>query len=230
MFKKTFFSFVLLAAPAFAFAFVHIGGDYFLKGSETVEDDLYMLGGTGTFTGTVQGDIVSLASQSMSESTIKADALFIGENVTLSGTVGDDARIVGPVVTVSGTVADDVVVFGTHVLISPAASIGGNLYIIGGDVSIQGKVAGDVRVYAQKTAVAVTVVGTIESWGDIHLLWGASVGRDFIYHSEYKVVVPEGAEVKGEMLQGEVKVREFGSAGVSFFRGFFSLCVLMLLA
>ena len=59
---------------------------------------------------------------------------------------------------------------------------------------------------------------------------GASVGRDFIYHSEYKVVVPEGAEVKGEMLQGEVKVREFGSAGVSFFRGFFSLCVLMLLA
>lgn len=222
---------MLLSAPFAAFASVHIGGDYFLKGSETVQGDLYMLGDTGTFAGTVQGDIVALASDMVSESTVKADMLLIGGKVTLAGTGGDDARLIGQTVTVSGTVADDVVVFGTHVLISPTASVGGNLYIIGGDVSIQGKVAGEVRVYARKIAVAGTIGGTLESWGETQILSGASIGGDVIYHSESKVTVPEGAKVKGEVLQGKASVQEFGTtAYASLFRGFSPLLVLMLLA
>ena len=230
MCRKTLFSLLLLITPFSAFASVHIGGDYFLKGSETVSENLYVLGESGTFAGTVQGDIVALASDIASESAVKADALFIGGTVMLSGTVGDDARLLGQIITVSGAVAGDVVAFGTHVLISPSASIGGNLYIIGGDVSLEGKVAGEVRVYARETTIAGTIGKSVEVWGETQIRSGAFVGGDVIYHSLSEVTVPVGAEVKGGILRGETKNRSFAIAGSSFFRGFFPLGVLSLFA
>ncbi|MEK7170313.1 MAG: hypothetical protein AAB767_03435 [Patescibacteria group bacterium] len=233
MLKKTLVALLLLllllSTPLAAFASVHIGGDYFLKGSKTIFGNLYVLGESATFAGTVQGDIVSLASDMTSESTVKADILLIGGKVVLSGKVGDDARLIGQTVTVSGAVAGDVVAFGTRVIISPTSSVGGNLYVIGGDVSIQGKVAGEARVYARKTILAGTVEKGMESWGKLTLLPGAFVGGDLFYHMESEIAVPQGASIKGGILRGETKNRHFAAAAPSF-RGLFPLGILSLLA
>jgi hypothetical protein len=57
MFKKTFFALTLFASPFFVFAAsIHIGADYFLKGSEETGEDVYVFAPSAIFAGSVSGD------------------------------------------------------------------------------------------------------------------------------------------------------------------------------
>ena len=143
--------------PLSASADVFVGRDYFLKGGESVSDDVYVFGPSATFAGAVSGDAVALSRDIESDSAIAADALFIGESVSLRGSVADDARLIAETVLVSGTVKDDLVIFAAKVLVLPSAHIGWNLYVVGGDVEVRGAVAGDVRLYAGASRVSATV-------------------------------------------------------------------------
>lgn len=220
-----------LTVPLAASALVSVGGDYFLKPSETAADDIYVIGTVSTFGGEVAGDAVALSRMILSDGLIAADALFVGEAVTLQGAVQDDARLAGETVLIGGTVKDDVVAFGAKVRVLPTAHIGGNLYIVGGDVEVRGAVAGDVRLHAGSTKVSGTVGGTLESWGTIEIGEHTVIGRDFIVHSPRKPTVPSSAMIAGETVYDE---RSGGTLGVSllpaFMGGLFSIHALMALA
>ena len=217
--------------PLSASADVFVGRDYFLKGGESVSDDVYVFGPSSTFAGAVSGDAVSLSRDIESDSAIAADALFIGESVSLRGSVADDARLIAETVLVSGTVKDDLVIFAAKVLVLPSAHIGGNLYVVGGDVEVRGAVAGDVRLYAGASRVSATVGRTLETWGKIELGEHTVIGSDFIAHGERKPAVPESVKVAGDTVHDE---RGGAAIGVSvlpaFMGGLFSLHALMALA
>lgn len=231
MLKKSLLAVAIALTPLSVFASsVHIGGDYFLKGAEIAEDDLYVLGEIGTFAGTATGDIVSLAGTNISEGDSKADVLLLGGDVMLGGTVGDDARLVGETVTIGGVVEDDTLVFGARVVLLPSANIGGNLYIVGADVTIEGRVAGDVRVYGKNVEITGTIGGNLETWGTVVIRPGTSIGGDFTYHASRLVVIPEEVSVKGATLFEPLREKGLTLfAGPSFRGGFFSLYALMAL-
>ncbi len=56
---KTLFFIFALNTPLWVFAAGFHTGDYFLKGGESVHDDLYVVGGTATLGGSVVGDAVA---------------------------------------------------------------------------------------------------------------------------------------------------------------------------
>ncbi|PIQ68084.1 MAG: hypothetical protein COV91_05975 [Candidatus Taylorbacteria bacterium CG11_big_fil_rev_8_21_14_0_20_46_11] len=229
MIKWCFFLLAGLCMPFSASALVHVGGDYFLKGSEKVSDDVYVIGETSAITGTVNGDVTSLAPFIVSEGDISADVLLLGSQVTLGGTVGDDARLVGQTVILNGVVFDDVVAIGTKVVLSKGASIKGNLYIVGGNVSIEGEVLGDVRVFAQKATVSGTIGGTVESWGSFEIMKDATITGDLVYHADQELIVPDRTHIGGTIIFADTHSESILEANSTMFGGFFALYTLMVL-
>lgn len=229
MFNKTLCALVFVAMPIVVLAAqVHIGSDYFLKGSEKSGDDVYVLAPSATFAGAVSGDAVAVAEGIVSQGEISADAFFVGERVLLGGSVGDDARLLGAQVIVSGEVSDDLLAIGPEISLLPSATVLGNLYTIGGREKIAGQVAGSVRSFARETRIEGSVGGTVEVWGKVFLGERAAIGGDLIYHASREVTIPSGARVGGEVIFD--RVREGGSGLAGLFSGLFSLQILMMLA
>jgi len=228
--KKITLLLALLLLPVSVFAATMRVGDYFLKGAETVSDDLYMLGETAVFEGRILGDAAALARTIFSESTTTGDVLFIGEEVRLRGAVGDDARLLGGTVTIDGVVQDDVVAIGGEVRIAPTARIQGSLYAMGGTVRILGAVLGDARVVSGRMELAGEVAGDMELWGKASFKTPARIGGDFVYHADGKASPPVNVAIAGKVVVDERKEggRAFSLGG--FRGGFLSLRTLMALA
>lgn len=227
-FKTSVICALLFPFSAFA-ATVHMG-DYFLKGAETASDDLYVLGETVALEGRIVGDAVSLGRSIVSGSTTTNDVLFIGEEVRLSGIVGDDARLLGSAITIEGVVQDDVIAIGQEVRVAPTARIQGSLYVMGGKVRIFGTVAGDARVISGDMELHGEVRGDVEVWGQASFTAPASIGGDFVYHTDGKAAPPVHVTISGKVIIDE---REQGGSAFAlggFWGGFFSLRTLMMLA
>lgn len=217
-----FLPFVLFAAD------VHIGEDFFLKGSEKTTDDVYTVGSSTLFSGRVGGDATALGGTVLGNGDIAGDALFVGKRLTLRGTTTDDARLLGGRVFLEGRVGDDAVLLGGTVAVLPSASVGGDLYAVGDEVAVEGKVAGNARIAAREARIAGTVRGNVEVWGDVAVGSSASIGGDFIYHAKHEITISPGATLSGRVLF----VREGAGGRVFPFKrdllsGFFSLQLLM---
>lgn len=231
MFNKTLCVLVFVAVPLVALAAqVHIGSDYFLKGSEKSADDLYVLAPSATLAGSVTGDAVAVARGIQSAGEVSADAFFAGERVVLGGRVGDDARLLGAQVLVSGDVSDDVLAIGSEITLLPSATVLGNLYAIGGRVKIAGEVAGNVQSVSRETRIEGPVGGSVEAWGAVSLGERATIGGDLIYHASREMTIP-GEQVRGAVIFDPVREGDRGLSRLTgLFSGLFSLELLMMLA
>lgn len=230
MLKKAFSALILVAMPIVALAAqVHIGSDYFLKGSEKAADDLYVLAPSATFAGAVSGDAVAVAEGITNQGDISADAFFLGERVVLGGRVGDDARLLGAQVLVSGEVFDDLLAIGPEISLLPSATVLGNLYTIGGRVKIAGRVAGSVRSFARETRIEGVVGGSVEVWGKVSLGERAVISGDLIYHAPREITIRK-EQILGEVIFDRVRDGERLPGLTGLFSGLFSLEILMMLA
>lgn len=197
--KKVLLLSVILLPFSAGAAFLHVGGEYFLKGSEELSDDTYVLAPKAAFSGTALGDAAVLAREIESHGEIGADALFLGEQITVGGSVGDDARVAGGVVAVSGDIAGDAVIFGSEITLTEGARIGGNLYLVGGRAELRGSVEGDVKALAGEIVFGGFVGGSAEAWGEVSATETARVAGDLIYHDSREIRVPDGV-VSGEII------------------------------
>lgn len=209
-------------------ASVHFG-DYFLKGAQNVPDDIYIAGETALFAGSVAGDAFAISRTIFNQGEISGDIFFVGEEMQVKGKILDDARLLGAVITVGGTISDDVVAIGSKVVIEPDARIEGSLYVIGDKVEIHGAVLGDATIFSNRLLLTGTVGGGLELWGRAVFEKTARIGGDFIQHAGGKAAAPVNVTIGGETILDKT---ERGGAAFpsSFFGGFFSLKVLMMLA
>lgn len=230
VFKKILFALTLIAAPFFASAAaLHIGSDYFLKGSEHVLADVYVVAPSVAFSGSVGGDAVALGRVVASDGTIGGDALFLGESATVTGDIADDARIAAGTVFVRGKIAGDAVLVGARIRVEKDAVVSGDLYAVGGEIVMDGAVHGAVKVAGGDVRISGAVSGAVEAWGEkILLAPGAFLGGDFIYHAPREATVAPDVRIGGETLFDEQKGARSGFASLA--PGFVPFQLLAMLA
>lgn len=127
---------------------------------ESVDGDLYLLGGTVTVDGSIDGDLTALGGQLLLNGTVTGDVLAAGGTVAIAGSVGGDVRTTGGQVTLNGSVGEDVVVAGGQTTLQGGSSVDGDLIVSGGQVTVAGAIAGNIEANAGTYDRSGTVGGT----------------------------------------------------------------------
>ncbi len=139
---------------------LRLGDELNIPADETVDGDLYLLGGRARMAGTVNGDLTVLSGQIAIDGNVTGDVLAAGGDVTINGKGDGDVRVAGGQVNVSGSVGQDAAVLGGQVTVHGSGSIGGDLIVAGGQVTMAGKVAGSVEGSAGQYSGTGSVAGT----------------------------------------------------------------------
>jgi hypothetical protein len=208
------FALVAVLVPTSALAAeLHQGNSMVVSPGETIDDDLYVFGGTLDVQGTVNGDVIFFGGTSTVSGLITGDLLVFGGSTTITGDVRGSVRAVGGTVNIAGRVDHDVALGAGTLNIAQGARIGRdllagvgsariaapiarNVFIGSGDVTLAGPVGGDVRAEA----------------GTVHLTNGASVAGRFSYASERQAEIAAGVVVGGGIERGEsIYGRDFGA-------------------
>jgi cytoskeletal protein CcmA (bactofilin family) len=120
------------------------GSDVVISADETVEDDVYVAGGTVNVDGTVNGDLIVSGGQVGVGGRVTGDLVVAGGTVRIGGQVDGDARVLAGQTSIAGTVGEDVVIGTGTLTVDDAARIDGDLAFSTSQVVLNGAVAGDV--------------------------------------------------------------------------------------
>jgi cytoskeletal protein CcmA (bactofilin family) len=193
----------VLAGPAAAGDFrsdttVTIGAD------ETVDDDLYIGGGTVSIAGTVNGDATIGAGTVTMTGTVNGSLNVAGGTVDVLGDVTGAVRVSGGTVRIVGSVGRDVVIFGGTATIEAGAEIEGDVAGATGSLTVAGTVHGNLRAGTGTMVLAGTVDGEVEAGvGDLSIESGAVIGGDVTYTSANEARIADGAQIGGDVVRRE---------------------------
>lgn len=231
LFLSTVFAlFLVLPAIAFAETVVRTGNSVSISVSQTVENDFYAAAGSVTHSGEVKEDMYVVAGSVTINGPIGTDLTAVGGTVQVNAPIGDDVRVVGGEVVISEDVSGDVFVFGGLLKILSSASIEGNVYFYGGEAEIEGDVEGAVMGRAESFNISGSVGALDVSAVSVILGDKANVRGDLRYASVRELQRATGAVVEGQILKGEVAVKEDrGNASLVFVLSwvFSILCVFL---
>jgi cytoskeletal protein CcmA (bactofilin family) len=134
-----------LAAPAVYAAEPRVGDTVTIAATETIEDDVYLIGTTITIDGVVQGDVVALGQTIIVNGSVQGSLMVGGNNVFVNGQVGRSVRaggysvIVGP----QARIEKDVLVGAYHVAAEPGSQIGGDVWAGSAQARLYGEIGQD---------------------------------------------------------------------------------------
>jgi hypothetical protein len=228
--------FVLALVPLLAGAAeFRAGTQSSLQQGMTVNDDLYMVGGTVMSAGAVRGDLVASGGTLIVSGPVTGDALLGGGNITIVGQISDDLRAGGGNIVVQSTVNGDVVLGGGQVSLS-GERVGGDVAIGGGSVRIDAAVGGDFKAGGGEIYINGPVGGDVEIHAEkVTLGPRANIAGNFTYKAAQTATMEEGAVVRGETSFTERMPREGTREGIrsaiaTFITVWFIAKFLMLLA
>lgn len=121
---------------------VRTGDSISIGAGETIDDDLYVFGGTVDVNGTITGDLIVFGGQVRIDGTVNGDVMAGSGTVDVNGTVGGDVRVGAGQLNIDGTVGEDV--FAGAGQIGVSGEIGGDLVFGAGQVRVDGVIGGDV--------------------------------------------------------------------------------------
>ena len=171
---------------------------------ENVGEDFYAAGNKVVLEGDVAGDAVLAGGTVLVTGAVSEDVIAAGGTVTILGDVGDDLRVAGGQVTLAASVTDHAVISGGEVEVGKNATINSWAWLAGGEVEMNGWVTGDLTIAAGEAEIGGRVDGNVEIIaGEIEIEDGAVINGDLIWRSEEEPEIAEGAEITGELVQGE---------------------------
>jgi hypothetical protein len=181
---------------------------------ETIDDDLYVFGGTVSVQGTVNGDVVFIGGTSTVSGVITGDLLMLGGTTTITGDVRGSVRAAGGTVTIAGRVDQDVALGAGTLDVAPGARLGRDLLAGVGSARIAGPVTRNAYIGSGDVTLAAAVGGNLRAEaGTVRLTNGASVGGKLSYASERQAEIATGVVVGGGIERGEsASVRDVGAA------------------
>jgi len=196
----------LIALLAAAIPTVLVGqeaGDSVLV-RENIGEDFYAAGNKVVLEGDVSGDAVLAGGTVLITGAVSEDVIAAGGTVTILGDVGDDLRVAGGQVTLAASVADHAVISGGEVEVGENATINSWAWLAGGEVEMNGWVTGDLKIAAGEAEISGRVDGDVEIVaGEIEIEDGAVINGDLIWRSEEEPDIADGAEITGELIEGE---------------------------
>ena len=196
--------FLLLGAARADAAEVKRGEAVRLPDGETVDQDLYVFGGTVILEGAAARDVVVVARYLDAVGPIGGSLMVLAGRAEVRGTVGGSVRAAGASVAIYGRVEGDVVAAGGSVTIVETASVGGDVVVAGGKVTIvDGAVVGGA---VRGEAVGMTIEGEIGSAVDVttrrlHVAPSAQIGGVLRYQSRRAATIEPGAVVVGPTVR-----------------------------
>jgi cytoskeletal protein CcmA (bactofilin family) len=190
------------------------GGSTTLAAGETIDDDLYVFGGTLNVQGTVNGDVIFFGGTSTVSGLITGDLLLLGGTTTITGDVRGSVRAAGGTVNLAGRVDQDVALAAGTLDIAPSARLGRDLLAGAGSARIAGPIARNAYIGTGDVALAAPIGGDLRAEaGTVRLINGASVAGRFSYASERQAEIASGVVVGGGIERGESTYgRDFGAA------------------
>lgn len=194
-----FFTSTVLLLPVFALASeIRTGNSPSHAAGESVSDDLYLLGGSISSSGTVKGDLVTFGGNILINGPVSADIAAGGGSVTILSDVGDDVRVGGGTVVIQGVVTGDVIAAGGQLTLS-GTKVGGDISLAGGSVRIDSLIAGDAHIAGGDIRINNSINGNVDIQAEsITLGPKARIGGTLTYKSPKPAVIEGGALVIGE--------------------------------
>ena len=209
------FALVAVLVPTSALAAeLHQGNSLVVSPGETIDDDLYVFGGTLDVQGTVNGDVIFSGGTSTVSGLITGDLLVFGGTTTLTGDVRGSMRAVGGTVTIGGRVDQDLAIGAGTLDIAPSARIGRDLLAGVGSARIAAPIARNVFIGSGDVTLAGPVGGDVRAeGGTIRLSNGASVAGRFSYASDQQAEIASSVVIGGGIERGESAYgRDLGAA------------------
>jgi cytoskeletal protein CcmA (bactofilin family) len=171
---------------------------------ENVDDDFYAAGNKVVLEGDVSGDAVLAGGTVLITGAVSEDVIAAGGTVTVLGDVGDDLRLAGGQVTLAASVADHAVISGGEVEVGENATINSWAWLAGGEVEMNGWVTGDLKIAAGEAEISGRVDGDVEIFAsEIEIEDGAVINGNLIWRGEEEPEISGGAEITGEVIEGE---------------------------
>ncbi len=189
---------VLLLVPFISFAAdLRTGDQPSFSASETITDDLYMVGGSVTSSGSVTGDLMLAGGTLLLNGPVSADVLVAGGTITILSDIAGDVRGAGGTIVISGNVLGDVVLGGGQVALT-GKTIGGDVLVAAGTVQIDAPVTGDVRIAGGQVKLNSTISGNVRVDAESVVLGpNANIMGTFTYGATKEVERNAGAVVQG---------------------------------
>jgi len=200
----------LLLTPSIVSAetVVRTGNSVSIAVNQVVENDFYASAGSITHSGEIREDMYVMAGSVTVNGPVGQDLTAVGGTVQVNSAIGDDLRVVGGEVVISERIDGDVFVFGGLLKILSSAEIQGNVYFYGGEAEIEGKINGSVMGRAEAFNILGSVGALDVSAVRVALGDKANVEGDLRYASMREIERATGAVVEGEILKGEMAVKE----------------------
>ena len=233
--------FVALVPLGAGAAQLETGDQYVLGSGKTVNDNLYVAGGTVTIGGIIAGDLAAAGGNVTLTGEVQEDAAAFGGTVSLLGSVNGDVWAGGGTTTVAKDVGGDLVVVGGSVHILPEAAVAGDLVAAVGDVVVDGIVNGDIKMTGGRLTINGIVGGNIDARvsGTLALGPEAVVHGNISYRSPNQASIATGAMVSGtidykpwqkpafQRPMGTALLGAFAAAGVAKFLAMFVLALVL---
>lgn len=192
-----------VASPAAA-AEVKSGSSITIPAGTTVNDGLYLFGGTVDINGNVNRDATVSAGTLTVRGNIAGSLNVAAGEADIHGAIGRSVRAASGTIRIYGDVAEDVVVAGGTVTIEPGATVRGDVVAAGGDVDVRGAVNGNVRGSAGRLTIAGPVGGSVNvSVGTIRLDAPARIAGKLTYRSRNDLDRDPAAIVAGPTTHRE---------------------------
>jgi len=176
----------LALAPTTARAATALQGNAVtVAANQTINDDLYAVGGAIVIDGRVNGDIVTVGGTVTLNGIVTGNVIAAGGDTRITGKVNGTVRAAGGTITIDGVVGKDVVVAGGMVTLGSSARVGRDLWTGAGTTSLNGQITRNVQVSA----------------GVVRINSGAVVGGNVSYTGNTAPVMASGAMVQGTVTQ-----------------------------
>ncbi len=188
---------LVLTAPIPALAFVPRGGQTVIF-SESLEDDLYIAGGTVDVTGTVDGDVVAAGGTVTLSGPASGGILVAGGTVRITSAIGRSLRAAAGDLTVGSRINADAVLAGGSVMVDQASQVGRDLVAMGGSVRVLGSVSRNAFLSGGDVIIGGTIQGNVKVQADyVTLLPSARIQGQLRYSADRPAEIQSGAQVNG---------------------------------
>ena len=186
--------------------------DVTLDGSHS--DIQFLAGRNVRIKAKVADDVFAAGRDVTFENATVENAVTAGYDVELRGGTATDMIAAAANLRIAGAIEDDLVAAARSMRISSQGSVGGDARLAGETIDVDGRIGGSVRAAARR----VTITGEIGGKADllahrIVIASGATIAGDLIYRSDAKPEIAEGATIRGEIRQVDMKVPDVRSVG-----------------